>query len=224
MLRSLRLGVVAVLVAGVALAAGCGSPDKESLSDKSAAQVLADAQAAVRSLQSYRVDGMLDPGFTVHLTVVRGGSMGTVTAKGVTWGTIAYQGKLWLQGRALWQKTVSRAKATELGDSWVLVNDPNAAFKYARALRNLDETIPGIVFGPHPTLENKGERVVNGQRVVRLESEDDIYDVLAEGKPYPVSWLEKENPGPDGTPCGITLSGFDGPAVVTPPKEAKTLT
>jgi hypothetical protein len=220
----LRLGLVAVVLGCAGLTAGCGSSNGDHLRDKPAAQVLAEAQAAIRSVQSYRVDGMLDPGFTVHLVIVRGGSMGTVTAKGVTWSTIAYRGQLWLRGRALWQKTLTQAKAAQLGDSWVLVDDLKAAFNYARTLPNLDETIPAIVFGRHPKLQNKGERVVAGQRVVRLEDDEDIYDVLAAGKPYPVSWLEKENPGPDGTPCGITLRAFDAPAVVTPPTSFKTLT
>jgi hypothetical protein len=129
---------------------------------------------------------------------------------------------VWLRGRSLWDKTVSRAEAARLGDSWVLVKDPKAAFGYARALINLDVTIPGVVFARR-TLDNKGERVVDGQRVIRLENDDDIYDVQATGTPFPLSWLEKENPGPDGKPCGITLSGFDAPAVVTPPAEAKEL-
>jgi hypothetical protein len=201
----------------------CGSSKSAVESSKSAATILADAATALKAVRSYRVDGMLDPGFTVHIVVVRGGSMGTVTAQGVTWSTVAWQGKLWLQGSGLWRKTVARPEATRLGDSWVLVNDPNAAFRYARALRTLDATIPGTVFGPHPTLVNKGERVVDGARVVRLEDDNDIYDVLATGTAFPTSWLEKENPGPDGKPCGITLSGFDAPAVVTPPTAAKTL-
>jgi hypothetical protein len=213
-----------IVLATVICLTSCGSSKDATESRKSAATILADAAAALKSVQSYRIDGMLDPGFTVHIVVVRGGSTGTVTAKGITWSTVASHGKLWLQGRGLWQKTLSPAEAARLGDSWVLVTDPNAAFRYARALRNLDETIPGIVFGPHPTLVNKGAIVVDGARVVRLESDDDIYDILATGTPFPTSWLEKENPGPDGKPCGITLSGYDAPAVVRPPAAAKTLT
>jgi hypothetical protein len=32
-----------------------------------------------------------------------------------------------------------------------------------------------------------------------------------------VRWLEKENPGPNGQPCGITLDRFNAPASVQAP-------
>jgi hypothetical protein len=205
----------------LALLVGCSdSSDQES--NKPATQILDDAANALRSIQSYRVDGMLDPGFTVHLVIVRNGAMGTVMAKGITWRMVARADTLWLRGRALWAKTLPRVKATQLGDDWVQVNDPKAAFNYARSLHNLHVTIPTVVFHRR-TLENKGERVVNGQRVIRLENDDDIYDVRATGTPYPLTWLEKENPGPDGQPCGIRLSAFDAPAALDVPLTTQTL-
>ena len=210
-----------LLAVFLTVTAGCGSSGQRE-SAKPATEILHDAANALRSVQSYRIDGMLDPGFTVHIVVVKGGSTGTTTAHGVTWSSIAIQDTLWLRGKDLWTKTLSRADAARLGDSWVLVTNNKAAFGYARALKHLDQTIPGLVFARR-TLENKGEQVIGGQKVIRLENDDDIYDIRASGTPFPLSWLEKENPGPDGKPCGITLSGFDAPATVTPPVTDKVL-
>jgi hypothetical protein len=65
-----------------------------------------------------------------------------------------------------------------------------------------------------------GEISLDGRRVIELRSKTDVYDVLATGTPYPVRWLELENPGPDGKPCGITIDGFGAPATVSAPANA----
>ncbi|SRR5258708_38995076 len=109
------------------------------------------------------------------------------------------------------------AVAAALGDRWVLVQSASSGFELAPRLAHLYTTIPRVVFALKPGLQNIGEVSLSGRRVVELRSERDIYDVLATGKPYPVRWLELENPGPDGKPCGITIDGFGAPATVTAP-------
>jgi hypothetical protein len=208
-------------------AVGCSSEGKkpQNSSDKSATQILDEAANALRAARSYKIDGMLDPGFVVSISVTKNGSAGTVSSHDLTWQTLAVDGKLWLRGKTMWEKTLGAAAAARYGNAWVLIDkskDATAAFGYAPPLRGLHEAIPGRLF-KRSDLDNKGVRTVSGQQVYHLENDDDIYDVLAEGTPYPLTWFEKENPGPTGQPCGITLSRFDEPATITAPTTTKTL-
>ncbi|MFL6238063.1 MAG: hypothetical protein ACJ735_01030 [Actinomycetes bacterium] len=204
---------------------GCGSngvPDHEAT--KAPNEVLSDASKALRGAQSYRVTGTLDPGFSVNLVVVPTGSRGTVTVHGVTWNEVTVGGRTWFRGAKLWQATVSKARAAAYDDHWVLVRRPRAAFGFAGRIAHLHESIPGVVFGPQQGLSNTGARKLNRERVVELVSDSDIYDVQASDPHYPVRWLEKENPGPDGSPCGITIDAFNQPVTVPPPKTTLELT
>jgi hypothetical protein len=160
---------------------------------------------------------MLDPGLEVDLVIVPGGSLGMLTSHGVSWREITTAGRTWFQGAALWSATEPAAVAAALGDHWVLVQSASSGFGLAPRLAQLDTGIPGVVFAAKPGLQNIGEVSLGGRRVVELRSKRDIYDVLATGTPYPVRWLEVENPGPDGKPCGITIDGFDAPVTVTAP-------
>lgn len=208
-----------VLIAITITTAGCGS-DKDA---RSAAAVLADASAALRSSRSYRVTGMLDPGLTVDVVVVPDGSMGTITSHGVSWEQIAFAGTIWFKGPDLWHATLGPEDSDRLGDQWVKVETESAAFGLAKMLTVLDKSIPGLVFAAKPGLKNRGLKDVLGQRVIELENDTDVYDVRADGTPYPIRWLEKETPGPDGKPCGITLSEFDSPVSIVPPTSTVTL-
>lgn len=185
--------------------------------------MLADASAALRSSRSYRVTGMLDPDLTVDVVVVPGGSMGTITSHGVSWEQIASAGSIWFKGPDLWHATLSPEDAARLDDQWVRIETESAAFGLPKRLAALDKSIPGVAFAAKPGLTSRGVKQVLGQRVIELENDTDVYDVRADGTPYPIRWLEKETPGPDGQPCGITLSEFDTPVSIVPPASTVTL-
>ncbi len=179
--------------------------------------MLGDAADALRHTSSYHVLGMLDPGLEVDLVIVHGGSSGTVTSHGVSWHEITIAGHTWFQGAALWAATQPATAASALGDRWVLVQSASSGFGLAPRFAHLDISIPGVVFALKPGLQNVGEVNLGGRRVVELRSKKDIYDVLATGTPFPVRWLELENPGPTGKPCGITIDGFGAPVTVVAP-------
>ena len=211
--------------AALTLLAGCGgsAATPSTLASRPAAEVLADAATALRGASSYHVGGMLDPGLAVDLVVTRHGSTGGITTHGVTWEEVAVGGDTWFRGAALWQATLPAEQAAALGDDWVLVTDPAAAFGFAGPLHDLPARIPDVVFGPHPQLKNRGARRLSGQQVVELSSSRDTYDVLETGTPYPVRWIEVENVGPDGKPCGITLDRFGAATTVEAPVSSKRL-
>jgi hypothetical protein len=178
--------------------------------------VLADAAQTLRATTSYHVTGMLDPGFSVDVVVTPHGSMGSVTIHDVTWQEVTIDGESWFRGSALWRASLP-AKAKLYDDRWVHVRDQRAAFGFAGRIAHLQDSIPGIVFGRQHGLTNTGVKTVNGEQVVELVGDEDIYDVVADPPHYPLRWLEKENPGPNGQPCGITLSRFGAAATLQAP-------
>jgi len=213
------LGVVAALsaMAGCGAGSGAGAPGP-----RDADGLLRAAAQSLRDSSSYRVTGMVDPGIVLDLVVVKSGSHGHVTTHGLTYEEVASKGRLWIRGAALWGATLDRQRAATFGDQWVEVRDPSAAFNFAGLLIDIERRIPGTVFGPHRGLKTYRSTYA-GRPVLELRNGKDTYDLLTGPVPYPVRWVETENPGPDGQPCGITLSEFNAPATVTPPTSALTL-
>lgn len=181
---------------------------------------MADAASSLRHASSYRVVGQIDDQLTVAMTVTPDGTRGTVTSHGVSWQEVERHGTVWFRGVRLWRATVSAAKAQRFGDSWVRVTDPSAGFGWLTPLSDVQAAIPTIFFAPKGAMVNLGRRVIDGREVVRIKNGPDIHDVLASGTPYPVDWLETDEPGPDGQPCGVALSAFDAPVMVKAPVTA----
>lgn len=175
------------------------------------------ATDALRAASSYHVSGMLDTGFVVDIVVLRDAAAGSVTSHGITWRFVEVHGRLWLRGAALWRATRPAVAARRLGDNWVLVIDPKAAFGWEGRLAHLPTGIPDLVFVAKPGLVNRGVRSVNGHRVDELSSPKDVYDILTSNPPYPIRWLEPDERGPNGQPCGITLDRFGAAANVIAP-------
>jgi hypothetical protein len=179
---------------------------------------MVDAANSLRHSTSYRVVGQLDDQLTVSLTVTPNGTRGTVTSHGITWQDVELHGKVWFRGSQLWRNTVSRAKARRFGNRWVLVTNKTAGFGWRDPLSDVQIAIPTVFFAPKGDMVSLGTRTVDGRAVVRIKNGPDFHDVLASGTPYPVDWLETDEPGPDGQPCGVTLSDFNAPIAVTAPK------
>jgi hypothetical protein len=205
--------------------AGCAGPGAlaQREADKAPATILADAADALRHSSSYRVTGMIDPGVHFDVVVVPHGSAGKVTVDGIAFKEVALNRRLWIQGAAFWAAFLPAAQAAEFGDDWVLVQDRGLAKGWAGRLMNLEESIPSVVFGPHPGLV-KSRSSFRGRDTLQLRNANDVYDVLADGVPYPVRWLDLRNPGLGGsTVCGIEVSAFNAPASVSPPNARHTL-
>ena len=208
--------VAAALFAGLVVSCGADNAARHEAT-KPPNDVLAEAVQALRATGSYHVSGMLDPGFSVDIDVTPRGSAGSVTIRNVRWDEVAVDGQLWFRGAALWRASLPSSRAKLYDEHWVHVLDKRAAFGFAGRIGHLNDSIPGIVFGPQHGLTNTGAKTVDGQRVVELTSDEDIYDVLVHPPRYPVRWLEKENPGPNGQPCGITLSRFGAAVTLRAP-------
>jgi hypothetical protein len=141
-----------------------------------------------------------------------------VTAEKATWDVVQDHGRLWFRGRELWRKSISPDQAASYGDRWVLVTSLNAGFGWASHLVHLQREMADEVFRDKPGLRNVGVRSFEGRRVVRLSSPDDLYDVEADSPHLPLRWLEPDELGPDGKPCGVVLDDFGAPVSVNVPR------
>jgi hypothetical protein len=131
---------------------------------------------------------------------------------------VAVDGSVWFRGARLWQATTSRPAAERFGNSWVKVTDPAAGFGWRNPLSDVPLAIPTNFFAPRADMVNLGRMALDGRDVVRIRNGSDFHDILATGTPYPIDWLETDEPGPDGQPCGVTISGFNAPATLTAPR------
>jgi hypothetical protein len=202
-----------------ALASGCGSGGSSALTTSSSPHaVLSAARAALRSVPSYHVLGMLDDDFTVDLRVSRTSVVGRVTTEKVTWDVVQDHGRLWFRGAAMWRNSISSDKAATYGDKWVRVTSLNAGFGWASHLVDLQKEMPDEIFRDKPGLRNVGVRTFAGRRVVRLSSPTDLYDVETDAPHLPLRWLEPDEIGPNGAPCGVVLDDFGAPVRVSVPR------
>lgn len=185
--------------------------------------MLADAATTLQAAASYHVFGMLDPDVQVDVVIIPGGVVGTVSTHGLTWRQVSRHGSSTVRGDGLWRATLPATQAAALGDSWVQVADPAAGFGVIARIAQADASIPALVFSHHIGLLNRGKRRVNGRDVVELSSSTDVYDVLADGTPFPVRWLDTETRAPDGSLCGISLDRFGEHVAFTVPPATQTL-
>jgi hypothetical protein len=160
---------------------------------------------------------MLDTGFSVDLRVSRSALVGRVTAEHVSWDVVQSGGQLWFRGKQMWAATISPAQAAGYGDSWVHVTSLNAGFGWASHLLHLQTEMATEVFRDKPGLHNVGIRRFAGRRVVELSSSGDVYDVEVAAPHRPLRWLEPDEIGADGKPCGVVLDAFGKPVQVSPP-------
>lgn len=177
------------------------------------------ARIALSQTSSYHVSGMLDDGLTIDAVVTARGFAGTVSSHGVTWHAIAVGGRLYFRGASMWRKSISSTTAASFGQNWVRVRQLGAGFGWAGHLADLPHEIVTEVFRDKPGLVNKGVRLVRGVRVVHLVDSTDVYDVRLAAPHVPITWLEPDDIGPDGKPCGILLDHF---GVTQPLDEPRT--
>jgi hypothetical protein len=214
--------LVALLGATATLLCSCGDGSGSTLTAASPQRVMAQARAALHAAPSYHVAGMLDSGFVVDVVVTPRGFRGTVTTHGVQWQAVSVDGALYFRGGAMWRATVSSATAQGFADNWVRVRQLNAGYGWAAHLVDLPAVVPDEVFRDKPGLVNVGARVVGGEDVAELASPEDVYDVRVATPHYPVRWIEPDEVGADGRPCGIILDRFAQPVAIVAPSTSLT--
>ena len=210
-------GLLAGTVVSAALAAtACGSSE----SDKTPAQILQDASAAVQSVHTYHLSGSGTSSggqTTFDLRIAPNGLAGSLST-GPTKADMAYvNGRLYLRGKQFFEQFGGPAAAEFVDDNWVkLPSSSSSSFTSAftgfadtKKLGNcLTSGTSGLSF-------TKSTATVNGQSVVVLHSSALTINVATSGPAYPVQVTESGSaPSFDNCISGSTSSSTSGGGTV----------
>ena len=237
---------------GAVLVSACGSGGSPSAShpageaSKTAAQILADAQAALGAAGSFRIrfsgTSATDGPMTLDLVVSSGGVKGSMTDQGVTAQVIVAAGQAYIQGRAFFAKTAGADAAAVIGDRWVQLP---AGQSFGFDGFNNPKTVALCLLSVHGTLVKGGTSSFQGQPTVQVLDRADIpgdapgtVDVATTGPAYPLHLVQTgaATPGQEKQPavCGssssdpssgaltnmqATLSDFGAAVAITAPTD-----
>lgn len=224
----MRSSLVAALVTCAVLVAGCGSSGSSgNEADKSADQILADAQAAVKDAKSVRVSGTGSTGgapYRLDLSVVAGsGGKGIVALNGAGFQVVRIGNKAYFKGDSTFLKAVGGPGADRFAGRWFVVPADNP--KFAGLLSQFTDLgkLTGAFVTPPGALTKGAQVKVRGQPAISLvDTADDVtLYVAATGTPYPLELSTTTGkPGGIATPAAVIFSGWDKPVVLVAPKNA----
>jgi hypothetical protein len=221
-----RIVTVALVVSLALAAAACGSdePADPARAEKSADDLLRDAQAAFRAARSVRVTGqVVQDGRPIQLDmrIVRGtGASGSIVNDGVRVSLIRADRRLWLRGRRFWEQAIGQEVAGSIGDRWVLV-PPSAAASAAAgidAFTDLDGILAQVL-SPAGGMSKGPTQTIRGVRAIGLDDgRSGILWIAAEGAPYPLRIAAKAGSANQGQ--FIDFAEYNRSVRITPPRDA----
>jgi hypothetical protein len=215
-----RLPLALLLLA--ASLAGCGGGSSSNESNKTAAQIVQDATAAVKDVKGVHMTGtFLTAGKRVALTLDLGQasgkgtlSLGDAHADVVRVGDVSY-----IRGNsAFWQQFAGAGAALLLHDRWLSGSTTKPPLNAFAQFLSIDALLKEAFTGTAShKLKKLGTRTYKGQDVIAIADPADHETLLvaASGKPYPVAATGK------GT---IAFSNWDKDVRVEAPKGATDIT
>ncbi len=214
----MRLASIAAPLLAVALLAGCGGSGKKSNGEaaKTADQIVADAQAAVRNATSVRFSGSAGADLVVnlHLAADKGGE-GRITANGLTFDIVRIDGSAYFKGDAkFWRRFGGAAAATLFNGRWLKAPATSGRLASLTPLTDIDQLFNAI-FSSHGKLEVGKETTINGKPAIGVvdTEEGGTMFVATTGKPYPLG-IRKTGSG------SIIFDEWDEPVKLAAPKGA----
>ena len=246
-----RLAAASVLIPLV-LVAGCGSdsddsPESNGVESKPPREILADAAAALRRVESFHLEGSqgaarqatrvkADVGLPTKLRLAIG--QGDATAS-----IIVVDGSLYIRANAaFWEDQGAGQAGQQLAGRWL--KTPAGSGGLESLTEELDpKTLSSCLVKSHGTLENGGTATVDGQRAVVIVDKGDRPGtapgklfVAATGEPLPLRTIATGTERPGGTKdpeCDdgtrtragdeATFSKYDEPLDLSPPAGAVEL-
>jgi len=223
---------IAIVVALLPAAVGCGSSSGGSSSSPAAAvdngesakapeQILSDVTDAVRGAQSVHMSGSVssdssDVGFDVTLSA--DAAKGTLTLSGNDIKLVRVGDAAYFSGSPEFYKMVGGGDAAVslLQGRWIKVPSSDSRFASFEQFTDKGKLFSSMLQA-EGTISKAGVRTYNGQKVIVLrdsKGDGDLY-IAASGKPYPVAIVTKGDK--QGT---VTFNGWDAPVDVSAPSDA----
>lgn len=235
MTRRTAAAIVATLIVGGLITAGCGASSSTSSATtgtstapngeaaKSAQQILADSKAAVASattvhMRLSKLQGTLT-GLDLQLLSGTGGT-GTLTVHGLPVAVVADGSDLYVRAEAsFWSAmTGSSTTASILAGHWVKVPasaTKTGSFATVRDMADM-QTFFATALQPTGTLVKRGTTTVNGVPAVVLADSTGVLYVALHGAPYPLGIRQ--------TPAGgggvAVFDNWNAPVTIAPPSGA----
>ncbi len=221
----MRVSLLALVLA-TALLAGCGGSKKAAKpngeASKSAARVLADANAAASQASSVHVSGsIVSQGTPIELDLRMAtgkGAKGSMSTSGLQFDLVRVGDVVYIRGSDAFYKRFAGATIAQLlHDKWLKASATHGRFRSLSPLTSIDALF-AKVGSSHGKLTNAGTTTYKGQEVVAIRDTSDnskLY-VSATGKPYPVAIVGGRK-SQSGT---ITFGDWNAPLSLTAPKNA----
>jgi hypothetical protein len=224
--RVVRFPLAAVVVTLGLLAGGCGSkkasaPTSNGVAAKTAAQIVVDVRAAMKSATAVHVAGSgLSSGsklvIDLHLDASKGGE-GFVSVGGISFDIVRIGAKAYFKGGPAFLKHYAGTTGAQLfKGKWFYAPANTGDFASFTPLTNLVELANALVASPGKVTKGK-QTTIDGQPAIAITaggSGGTLY-VATTGKPYPLE--VKAGGGETGT---ITFTGWDEPSALVAPKDA----
>jgi hypothetical protein len=224
--RRVRQARIGLVCAAVALLAGCGGGAKgNGEAGKTAAQIVADTEAAARSASAVHISGSGKTGsgpIALDLYLVAGkGGRGHLSVGGFSFDIVRIGDKAYVRaGPSFWRHLGAGVAGALLEGRWLegsAVKGDLAAFAPLTDVAKLFSTI----LGNHGMLEKGTSATVAGRSAIgvidRGQAGGTLY-VATTGKPYPL-----ELASPKGKRGAISFDHWDEPVALVPPKNAVDL-
>lgn len=206
------------------LSTGCGSKHgaaSNGESAKTAAQIIADVEAATKSATAVHIAGSGSNGGTtlminLHLVAGKGGE-GFVSLGGIGFDIVRIGAKAYFKGGPAFLKHYGGTVAAQLfKGKWFVAPADSGDFASFTPLTDLDK-LTAEILSSHGALKKGAETTIDGQpaiAIVDTAKGGTIY-VATTGKPYPL-----ELTAASGSAGTITFTGWDQPSALVAPKGA----
>src|SRR5262249_23007810 len=212
--------LVAIAVAALA-AGGCGGPSSNE-ANKTAAQIVKDATAAVQNAKGVHMSGTFTTSgkrITLTLDLGQGSGKGTL-AQGNARADVARVGDVsYIRANsAFWKLFAGSRAAVLLHDRWLSGSTTKPPLNAFAQFLSIDALLKEAFTGTAShKLKKLGTRTYKGQKVIAISDPQDQETLLvaAEGKPYPVAATGRGN---------IDFSDWDKEVRVEAPKGATDIT
>jgi hypothetical protein len=213
---------------------------------RSAAQILADAEAALGTASSFHIHftgtSATDGATALDLVISKSGVQGSITSQGTTAQVIVVGGQSYLQGRDFFAKSAGPDAAAVIGDRWV-----KAPAGQGLGLDGFTDpkTVATCLLSSHGTLVKGATSTFQGHATIDVLDKGDVpgdspgtVEIATSGPAYPLHFVQTgvatpghmQEPAVCGSSSGssssgamtsmqATISDFNAVVTITPPPD-----